>query len=217
MTEPVQQTSQPPTQDGLQQTALDIILVVIETLLALLLRFDADLRQRAYPLVKHNTVVCVRSYVPHVTIYATFTVNGILLDKELNPNQTVDITINGFTWQIAQAIFSHKPSVIEQLQFRGEIEPVSLLKEFLLTIGVVKVVRTLVASVTGKKAKSEKPKTSIDEYKTRIKEQEQQIASLTIQQAEYTSTIAELKSQNKLLKISLVIVIVLLIISVIFF
>lgn len=217
MTDPVQQSTPSTTQD-FNQTALDIILVVLETLLALLLRFDADLRQRAYPLVKNNTVVCVRSYVPHVTIYATFTVNGILLDKELNPNQNVDITINGFTWQIAQAIFSHKPSVIDQLQFRGELEPVSLLKDFLLTIGVANVVKTLVDSVTGKKTKTEdKPKPTVNEYKARIQEQEQQINNLTIQQAEYTSAIAELQSQNKILKIGLALAVVLFIMSVIFF
>lgn len=218
MTDHVQQPSPPPTQD-LNQTALDIILVVVETLLALLLRFDADLRQKAYPLVKANTVVCVRSYVPHVTIYATFTVNGILLDRELNPSQTVDITINGFSVQILQAIVSHKPSVIDDLQFRGEIDKVSLLKEFLLTIGVAKLVRTLIASFTGKKSKTdnEKPKTSIYEYKNRIAEQEQQINTLTIQQTEYTATIAELKSQNKILKIALAVIGLLLVISVMFF
>ena len=115
MTQPTDNNTLP--QNTLSQTALNVILVVIETLLTLLLRFDGQLRQLAYPLAQDNIVVCIRSYVPHVTFYATFTVNGILLDSELQPSQQVDVTINGFTWQIAQAVFTHKSSHSSKYSF----------------------------------------------------------------------------------------------------
>jgi hypothetical protein len=92
-------------------TALNVVLVIIETLLTLLLRFDADLRKVVYPLATTNTVVRIHAYIPNVTFYVTFTVNGILLDSQLQPSQQVDVTINGFTWQIAQMMNNTKNAI----------------------------------------------------------------------------------------------------------
>lgn len=83
-------------QYNIAYTALNVVLVIIETLLTLLLRFDGNLRRAVYPRTT-NTVLCIHSYVPNVTFYATFTINGILLDRQLQPSQQVDVTINGFT------------------------------------------------------------------------------------------------------------------------
>lgn len=192
------------TQTGFSQTALNVILVVLETLLTLLLRFDAPLRQIMYPLAQDNTVLCIKSYVPHLTIYATFNVNGVLLDSQLPPNQKVDVTVNGFTWEIVQAIFSQKVSAVEKLQFRGEVEKVAQIKAFFLAIGVVKAVQEIVQKFTGKSQKTEeKPKKSIHDYQQKIENQKQQINELTIKNAEIQTALLELKSQNKILKISL--------------
>ena len=68
-------------QYNIAYTALNVVLVIIETLLTLLLRFDGNLRRAVYPLATTNTVLCIHSYVPNVTFYATFTINGILLDR----------------------------------------------------------------------------------------------------------------------------------------
>lgn len=192
----------------LSQTTLNVVLVVVETLLTLLLRFDGQLRQLAYPLAQANTVVCIHSYVPHVTIYATFTVNGILLDSELQPTQTVDVTVNGFTWQIAQAIFTNQPKVVEQLQLRGELDKVAQLEGFLKGIGITGVVQNIIANLKDKSAeKSEKDSTqqklTPTEFRERIKEQQTTINDLTIDQTELKTQNQQLHSQNKLLKICL--------------
>ncbi|WP_395146637.1 hypothetical protein ACF3N0_06015 [Moraxella atlantae] len=207
-------------------TLLNIVLAMVETIITLLLRFDAPLRQAAYPLTQNNTVVCVRSYVPHVTFYATFTVNGVLLDSQLQPSQQVDVTINGFTWQIAQAIFTDQPKAIDALQMRGEVDDVAQVTHFLNTIGVVQVVQQLIASVSKKGKKSAQTdaaaqnqavskQQAIAEYKARISEQESQINALTIEQAQHNAQIAELNSKNKTLKIALMVVAVLWIITLI--
>lgn len=207
-------------------TLLNIVLAMVETIITLLLRFDAPLRQAAYPLAQNNTVVCVRSYVPHVTFYATFTVNGVLLDSQLQPSQQVDVTINGFTWQIAQAIFTNQPKAIDALQMRGEVDDVAQVTHFLNTIGVVQVVQQLIASVSKKGKKSAQTdaaaqnqavskQQAIAEYKARISEQESQINALTIEQAQHNAQIAELNSKNKTLKIALMVVAVLWIITLI--
>lgn len=196
--------------NGFSQTALNVILVILETLLTLLLRFDAPLRQIMYPLAQDNTVLCIKSYVPYLTIYATFSVNGVLLDSRLMPNQKVDVTVNGFTWEIVQAIFSQRVSVIEKLQFRGEMDKVAQIKAFFLAIGVVKSVQEIIQKFTGKTEKTqEKPKKSTEEYKQKIETQKQQINELTVINAELQTALLELKSQNKILKISLGVAVVL--------
>lgn len=209
-------------------TLLNVVLAVVETIITLLLRFDAPLRQAAYPLAHNNTVVCVRSYVPHVTFYATFTVNGVLLDSQLQPSQQVDVTINGFTWQIAQAIFTNQPKAIDALQMRGEADDVAHVTHFLNTVGVVQVVQQLIASISKKGKKSAQPdgknpdknpdtalskQQAIAEYKARISAQESQINALTIEQAQHHAQIAELNSKNKTLTIALAVVAVLWVIT----
>ena len=205
-------------------TLLNVVLAVVETIITLLLRFDAPLRQAAYPLAHNNTVVCVRSYVPHVTFYATFTVNGVLLDSQLQPSQQVDVTINGFTWQIAQAIFTNQPKAIDALQMRGEADDVAHVTHFLNTVGVVQVVQQLIGSISKKGKKSAQTdaaaqnqavskQQAIAEYKARISEQESQINALTIEQAQHNAQIAELNSKNKTLTIALAVVAVLWVIT----
>ncbi|MFW2178073.1 MULTISPECIES: hypothetical protein [unclassified Moraxella] len=204
----------------LSQNALSVLLVIIETLLTLLLRFDSELRQTVYPLAQQNTVVAIRSYVPHTTFYATFTVNGILLDSQLQPSQQVDVTINGFTWELAQAIFTHKVAGVEKLQLLGEMEKVAQVKQFLLTVGISKIVQNILQSVSGKKPNSDKsdsektakPKTTVAEYRQRIDEQKSQIAQFGITEAELKAQVSELTSKNKLLKNCLLIAIVLFIV-----
>lgn len=192
------------TSSNFGETALSIILVLAESLLTLLLRFDGHLRQLMYPLAQDNTVLCIRSYVPHVSIYATFTVNGVLLDSHLQPNQQVDVTLNGFTWEVIQAVVSQRVSVVENLHFRGEIEKVAQVKAFFLAISVVTFVQEMLQKFTGKSQQpSEKPKKSLHEYQQKVELQKQQINELTIKNTEMQTVLLELKSQNKILKVSL--------------
>ncbi|ELA08393.1 hypothetical protein MOMA_07526 [Moraxella macacae 0408225] len=200
-------------QQTLSKTALDVVLVLLETLLALLLRFDANLRQVVYPLAQQNLVLCVRSYVPHVTIYATFTVNGVLLDSELRPNQQIHVTINGFSFQVLQALFGNKTSVLKQLQFRGEADDVANVKAFFAAVAISNVVQEIVAKFTDKSGeKSEKPKKNLEKYQQKIDEQKQEINTLTIKVAETSTALLEAKSQNKILKIVLLVAVLVIVV-----
>ncbi len=207
-TEPFNSHDKPINQHTLSQTTMSVVLVVLETLLTLLLRFDPNLRQLVYPLAQQNTVVCIHSYVPHVTVYATFTVNGILLDSQLQPSQTVDVTINGFTWQIAQAIFTNNTKVVKQLQIRGELDKVAQIEAFFQSLGLNSVIQNIIANVKGKKAdqadkKSSEKTPSTTEYRERIQQQQASINALTIDQTELKTQNQQLISQNNLLKICL--------------
>lgn len=210
--------SQPSHTTTLAQSVLNVALVMVESFVTLLLRFDANLRQVAYPLATDNVVVCVRSYVPHVTFYATFTYNGVLFDSELTPNQHVDVTINAFTWQLLGAIISNDSKSIDKLQMRGEPLRLEQVKRFLLGMGLGQIVKQLVQTVKGKTEKAEPPKKDdlLVDYKQRITEQQTQINTLTLSHTQLSAENSELKSKNKTLMIGLGVMTVLFLASLVF-
>lgn len=201
---------QTPKENIISQSVLSVILVMLESFITLVLRFDSNLRQIAYPLATDNVVVCVRTYVPHLTFYATFTYNGVLLDTQLRANQLVDVTINAFTWQIVSAIFTNDSKAVDKLQMRGEGLRVQQVKSFLQGIGIGQVVQHLLQTIKGKTEKEEKPEKDdlLLEYKHRISEQQTQINALTISQSQLATQAQELKSKNKILMIALGITVV---------
>lgn len=201
---------QTPKENIISQSVLSVILVMLESFITLVLRFDSNLRQIAYPLATDNVVVCVRTYVPHLTFYATFTYNGVLLDTQLRANQLVDVTINAFTWQIVSAIFTNDSKAVDKLQMRGEGLRVQQVKSFLQGIGIGQVVQHLLQTIKGKTEKEEKPEKDdlLLEYKHRISEQQTQINALTISQSQLATQVQELKSKNKILMIALGITVV---------
>lgn len=188
--------------NNIANTALNVVLVIIETLLTLLLRFDAALRKVVYPLATTNTVVCIHSYVPNVTFYVTFTVNGILLDSQLQPAQQVDVTINGFTWQIAQSLLTNQPKAIEQLQIRGETQKTAEVTAFLNQIGLNQLLQVITNAVKGDKDKQKTPKPikTQEDYKQQVDALTIQVNAADVKQAELQTQILELKSKNKLMK-----------------
>nr|WP_313012318.1 hypothetical protein [Moraxella sp. CTOTU48841] len=183
-------------------TALNVVLVIIETLLTLLLRFDADLRKTVYPLATTNTVVRIHAYVPSVTFYMTFTVNGILLDSQLQPSQQVDVTINGFTWQIAQNLFTNQPKAIEQLQIRGEAQKMGEVKAFLHQIGINQLLQVITKAVKGDKdkQKTKKPTKTDTDYKQQVEALNSQVNAAAVQNTALEAQIVELKSKNQWMK-----------------
>lgn len=183
-------------------TALNVVLVIIETLLTLLLRFDADLRKTVYPLATTNTVVRIHAYVPSVTFYMTFTVNGILLDSQLQPSQQVDVTINGFTWQIAQNLFTNQPKAIEQLQIRGEAQKTEEVKAFLHQIGINQLLQVITKAVKGDKdqPKVKKPIKTDTDYKQQVEALNSQVNAANLQKTALEAQIVELKSKNQWMK-----------------
>lgn len=201
---------------SVSQSVLSVILVMLESFITLVLRFDANLRQIVYPLAKDNVVVCVRTYVPHLTFYATFTYNGVLLDTQLRANQMVDVTINAFTWQLFSAIFTNDSKAVDKLQMRGEPLRVGQVKRFLQGIGLGQIVQHILQTVKGKTAKAPKmtedeKKLKLTEYKERITEQQNQINALTISQSQLATQAQELQSKNKTLLVALGVTVVALI------
>lgn len=194
----------------LSHSLLNIILVFIESALTLLLRLDPELRKAAYPLAKQGTLVCLRLYLPHVQVFATFSNKGVLLDASLPADRREpDVIINAYSVQVLSAIATHDSEATDKLQMRGDSAQVQLVKQFIMQLGLGSLIQGIIKKVKGSSAK---PKSSADEmeakkndYKLRIKEQQTQINTLTIKNRELETTVKELQSKQKTLTIVLII------------
>lgn len=194
----------------LSHSLLNIILVFIESALTLLLRLDPELRKAAYPLAKQGTLVCLRLYLPHVQVFATFSNKGVLLDASLPADRREpDVIINAYSVQVLSAIATHDSEATDKLQMRGDSAQVQLVKQFIMQLGLGSLIQGIIKKVKGHSAK---PKASADEmeakkndYKLRIKEQQTQINTLTIKNRELETTVKELQSKQKTLTIVLII------------
>jgi len=205
----------------LSHSLLNIILVFIESAMTLLLRLDPELRKAAYPLAKQNTLVCLRLYLPHVEVFATFSYKGVLLDTSMpTDGSEPDVVINAYSMQVINALTTHDIESTEKLQMRGEVVQVQLVKQFIMQMGLGGIIQGLIKKIKG----SEKTKPSdaekqekTDNYKARIAEQQTQINTLTIKNRELETTLKELQSKQKLVMISAVVAVVIALIAIIAF
>lgn len=203
----------------LSHSLLNIILVFVESAMTLLLRLDPELRKAAYPLAKQNTVVCLRLYLPHVEIFATFSSKGVLLDAALPIDRTEpDVIINAYSIQVFNAMTTHDVETTEKLQIRGEVTQVQLVKQFIMQMGLGGVIQSLIKKVksNGKAKPTDIEKQQkADNYKVRIAEQQTQINTLTVKNRELETTAKELQSKQKILTISTIVMTIIAVIAII--
>ena len=144
-------TTPTPTGQNLTHSLLNVILVLVEAVLTLILRFDANLRQAAYPLAKDGTLVCIRTYLPHTQIYATFGYKGILLDDEMPVGKSQpDVIINAYSFQLVGAVLGNHSSQVDALQIRGDHDKVVLIKAFLAQLGLANLLQGILHKFGGK-------------------------------------------------------------------
>lgn len=180
---------------------LSLVLVFIETLLSWLLKYDANLRQLVHPLSQQNTVLCVRTYLPHRIFYVSFTDKGMLFDTQLPDNkQQEDILLSTYSLQLLNALMSHDHKTISKLQMRGETYLVEQVQNVFLGLGFAQLMQTLLS-----KLKSLNVGTVADEqkklmvYKQRINDQQAQINQLTLNYHELKANKQALEQKLRLL------------------
>ncbi|WP_199507085.1 MULTISPECIES: hypothetical protein [unclassified Psychrobacter] len=204
----------------LSHSFLNIVLVFIESALTLLLRLDGELRKAAYPLAKQETVVCLRLYLPHVQVYATFSYKGVLLDADLPLGRSEpDVIINAYSLQVLSAIATHDSDNTEKLQMRGESVQVQLVKQFITRLGVASLIQGLIKKLKNDDNAVRPDQAEMQEkqnnYKRRIAEQQTQINTLTTKNRELETTVKELNSKQKTFMIIAAVMTVIAIIAVI--
>lgn len=205
----------------LSHSLLNIILVFIESALTLLLRLDSELRKAAYPLAKQGTVVCLRLYLPHIEVFATFSYKGVLLDAKLPANRSEpDVIINAYSVEIIKAIATHDSDTIDKLQMRGEHLQVQMVRAFITQVGLGGLVQSLLKKFKGSDNSSGPSAAEKEEkansYKARIADQQTKINTLTIKNRELETSIKELQSKQKTMMITAVIAIIIAIIAVLY-
>lgn len=180
---------------------LNVLLVFIESAITLILRFDPKLRQLAYPLAEAGKVVCIRTYLPHTKIYATFGFRGVLLDDVLPANkQAPDVIINAYSFQIANVLMNHSESSVDALQIRGEAQDVQDVKAFLVRVGVGGAIQNLINKLKGNpqdKPTPEQKAEKLADYKAKIAEQTAQIDEQARDIARLKTQLAEANNKQK--------------------
>lgn len=190
----------------LSHSFLNIVLVFIESALTLLLRLDPELRKAAYPLAKEGIVVCLRLYLPHIEVYATFSFKGVLLDAKLPVDRSEpDVIINAYSIQVLNAITTHDTQTTDKLQMRGDSAQVQLVKQFIIQLGFGSLIQSIIRKIKGDKSKpypnDAEMEAENNNYKLRISEQQTQINTLTIKNRELETTVKELQSKQNTFKI----------------
>ena len=204
------QTQKEQTQpSGFARGFLNVLLVFLESAITLVLRFDPALRKLAYPLASSDKVVCIRTYLPHTHIYATFGYRGVLLDDRLPAGkEAADMTINAYSFQLVNVLTTHNQSAVDALQIRGETEDVAQLKAFLLQLGVGGVVQNLLQMIRGKQQKPtpEEKQQKQENYKAKIAEQSAQIQTLTTENHKLSTALQEWQSKQQSTQKALIVV-----------
>lgn len=193
----------------LSRSLLNVILVLIESILTLVLRFDANLRRVVYPLAKTDTLVCIRTYLPHTEVYATFGYKGVLLDSEMPAGRThADVVINAYSFQLINAILMHDDNHINALQMRGDEEKMTLVKTFLLQIGIARAFNTIINKIKGTSQTPEEKQIQKEDKAAQLKAELQEKTALaeklTTENRKLTTQVAELQSRQKTTNIALI-------------
>lgn len=194
------------SQHMISNSLINVILVLAESVITLVLRFNPSLRKAMYPLAKKNVIVCIRSYLPHTEVFATFTTKGILLDTELPDNtHQVDVVINAYSHQLINTLIGSDPTQINKLTIRGESENVAEIRHFLVQLGVASLFQSIIRSVKGKDKEHHAESENKPDYKARIEEQQEQLNVLSMRNRELEISLKEAESKQKLMLISLIV------------
>lgn len=202
MTQDRQTTPTPADEGGvISRGVLNVLLVFLESAITLMLRFDPKLRQLAYPLAETGKVVCIRTYLPHTKIYATFSYRGILLDDTLPANkQNPDVMINAYSFQLINALMNHSEATINALQIRGQQDDVEQVKAFLVRVGIGGAIQNIIHKLKGSPKPAPTPEQKsekLSEYKAKISEQTKKIDQLVADNRRLNTQMAELQSKQK--------------------
>lgn len=185
------------------QAALSALLVLLESIFTLMLRLDPMLRRRAYTLAERGTIVLVRSYVPNVEFYATFSFKGVFLDAHLPIGAQPSATINGYSFQYAQVLASDKAKDVDALQILADTDIQNLLHAFLTRLGVVGFSQAIMARFAQKDTPTPDERKRTQAHK--IESLSQDLHQATLTQARLQAQVQEMQDKQKKTLIALVV------------
>ncbi len=171
-------------------------LVIAESFLTLILRFDGQLRKRAYPLAIDGSLIAIRSYLPHDEIYLTFNFKGLLLDAQMPAHkERADVIVNAHSFEIIKAILSNNKKTVDKLQILGDEKQVELFKSFLYQLSINTFIENSIKQLINKPTKNkDNSKENVNEEK---KKKQQTNEDYHIQYRELNAQYYMLKNENK--------------------
>lgn len=206
---------------------LSLFLVVIESALALVLRFDKRLRQALFPLVQEDLLLCVRTYLPHVLVYASFTKDGILLDtkppQDRSPQGATsargdtqdnpeDVLVSGSTLAFLRLFLASDDSMLDKLQFRGNRHLIELCKNAMSKIQLGHIFGDLLNNFRKLDDEQSKTKVSLGLYKKQLNEQQDMINQLNLALHESEAALKHQLKYERRLHIALILLVLALVI-----
>lgn len=202
----------------LTHSFLNILLVLIEAVLALVLRLDGNLRRVVYPLVKAETLVCVRTYLPHAQVYVSFTHKGILLDTTVPKNRTPDVTINAYSHELFLSLIGNNIERIDGLQMRGDGEQITQIRAFLQALGVGGIFGVFFKKFRPNSADqteaATKKQNELAELKTALSQKNREIQALISDNKKLSAQLYELQGKYNAIKIGIIIMMIITILTI---
>ncbi|WP_410211278.1 hypothetical protein [Aquirhabdus sp.] len=98
-----------------------IVLIVLEALLTFLLKSDQESKKLAQNLIKQQALVELRTSLPSMVIFVTFTSRGVLLDAK-KPARPIDAVISASFKDLLHSFMTAPASSLKKIDIDGPIE-----------------------------------------------------------------------------------------------
>lgn len=163
-----------------KSTLLSVVLVIAESLLSLLIRFNKPLKTRLLPLVAKDLVVCIRTYLPHYVFFLSFTEKGVLFDSQLPETRSAeDVLVTGSSITLVRLLLTGDETLVKKLQFRGESHEISLLQECVENMGLRNVMQDMFENIKDfTPEKQQEKQQALSQFQAQVSLQENTIESL---------------------------------------
>jgi hypothetical protein len=104
-----------------------VVLIVLEALLTFLLKSDLQSKKLAQHLIQQQALVEVRTHLPEMVFFITFTQRGVLLDAK-KPERQIDAVVMASFMDLVHAFFTAPASSLKKINIDGAVELIDELR-----------------------------------------------------------------------------------------
>lgn len=119
---------------------LNMALIILETIFSFILKNDNVTRLQAKGFVQRRTVVKISSYLPLFEVYVQFSDRGLLFEREIPLNQTVEIDIGLNLSDLIKIFVFGNASSVELMRIDGQSQAVEEFRDLILNFSVPRLI-----------------------------------------------------------------------------
>jgi len=112
---------------NLMDLVQSFVLIVLEAFLTFLLQTDRQSKKLAQNLIQRQALVELRTTMPALVVYVTFTARGVLLDRK-QPARPIDAVVTGSLKDIVHGFFTGTATSLRRIGIDGPIELIEELR-----------------------------------------------------------------------------------------